>query len=237
MNPEKKTKSQKAGLVLPFSLFQQKFEENACEESVTNEGAVYMTAVIEYIMAEVLELAGNACRDSRRLRIAPRDVQKAVREDEELNKLLGGLVVDVTTSSLPPKKKVEPPVDPKAPVVKVPTKAKAPAKVPVKSSTKKQAAKAPVKAPKAPVKAKAVKKLEIYFLFDAGQFANSDDAAHELGYAFHGAYISRKAALEAFATFMIESGNLMDKDASKFAKGNVENLLEQYGWKILNSEL
>ena len=56
-------------------------------------GPVYLTAVIEYMAAEVLELAGNAARDNKKSRIIPRHITLAVRNDEELNKFLGGVTV------------------------------------------------------------------------------------------------------------------------------------------------
>ena len=87
------SRSAKAGLQFPVGRIARYLKRNGYAQRVGAGAPVYLAAVLEYLAAEVLELAGNAARDNKRSRIVPRHIQLAVRNDEELNKLLGGITI------------------------------------------------------------------------------------------------------------------------------------------------
>lgn len=62
-------------------------------DRVSAGAPIFLAAVLEYLTTEVMELAGNAARDNMKTRIHPRHVLLAVRNDEELNKLLCGVAI------------------------------------------------------------------------------------------------------------------------------------------------
>ena len=89
------SRSAKAGLQFPVGRLSRYLRRGGYAKRVGAGAPVYLAAVLEYLCAEILELAGNAARDTKKTRIIPRHIQLAVRNDEELNKLLG----DVTISA------------------------------------------------------------------------------------------------------------------------------------------
>ncbi|KAL7401830.1 hypothetical protein ABVT39_005167 [Epinephelus coioides] len=88
-----KTRSSRAGLQFPVGRVHRLLRKGNYAERVGAGAPVYLAAVLEYLTAEILGLARNAARDNKKTRIIPRHLQLAVRNDEELNKLLGGVTI------------------------------------------------------------------------------------------------------------------------------------------------
>ncbi|THH28587.1 hypothetical protein EUX98_g5593 [Antrodiella citrinella] len=87
------SRSAKAGLQFPVGRVHRLLKKGNYAQRVGAGAPVYLAAVLEYLAAEILELAGNAARDNKKQRIVPRHLQLAIRNDEELNKLLGDVVI------------------------------------------------------------------------------------------------------------------------------------------------
>lgn len=89
----KTSKSVKAGLQFPVGRIARFMKKGRYAQRMGSGAPIYMAAVLEYLAAEVLELAGNAARDNKKNRINPRHVLLAVRNDDELGKLLQGVTI------------------------------------------------------------------------------------------------------------------------------------------------
>ncbi|KAF7311675.1 Histone H2A [Mycena kentingensis (nom. inval.)] len=87
------SRSSKAGLQFPVGRIHRLLKKGNYAQRVGAGAPVYLAAVLEYLAAEILELAGNAARDNKKHRIVPRHLQLAIRNDEELGKLLGSVVI------------------------------------------------------------------------------------------------------------------------------------------------
>merc|ERR1711957_893434 len=101
------SRSSRAGLQFPVGRIARYLKHGKYAERVGAGAPVYLAA-------EVLELAGNAAKDNKKTRIIPRHIQLAVRNDEELNKLManttianGGVLPNINQHLLPSKGKAD----------------------------------------------------------------------------------------------------------------------------------
>jgi histone H2A len=87
--------SKKAGLIFPVGRIGSLLRKGRYAARVSSSAAVYLAAVLEYTVAEILELSAKAVlQRGKSKRITPRALTLAVRHDADL----GTLLKDVTLS-------------------------------------------------------------------------------------------------------------------------------------------
>lgn len=114
----RKSKSLASGLIFPVGRVHRQLKEGRYAQRISEFASIYLTAVLEYVAAEILELSGTAAKEEKLKRINPRHVMLAVRNDQEFEGLLrkvtipqsGSVSMDWQTKSLkeiyPSRKKV-----------------------------------------------------------------------------------------------------------------------------------
>ena len=91
--PQKKasvSKSQKAGLTFPIARINRHLKSQSGMKRIGGTSPVYMTAVVEYVVAEIMEIAGNIVKEAKRKTMTPDDIARAVRLDGDLAKMFAG---------------------------------------------------------------------------------------------------------------------------------------------------
>merc|ERR1719263_873245 len=108
------TKSTRSGLTFPVGRLTRILKEGGYAKRVSVGAGIFLTAVLEYLTAEIVELAGNACRDNKRKTINPRHLTLAIRNDEELSHMFnnivipgGGVIPNVHSILIPSKKNIK----------------------------------------------------------------------------------------------------------------------------------
>ncbi|CAJ0930512.1 unnamed protein product, partial [Mesorhabditis belari] len=86
-----RTRSQRAGLVFPVTRVQKALKKKI-GRSVSGPAALYGAAIIEYLAAEILDLAASVAKDNKTKRVTPRHLVLAIRSDDELDQLCQGTI-------------------------------------------------------------------------------------------------------------------------------------------------
>ncbi|KAL5082482.1 hypothetical protein RYX36_010903 [Vicia faba] len=81
--PRKKsvTRPVKVGLQFPVRRIGRFLKKGKYTQHVGTNASVYLAAVLEYLAAEVLELARNVARDNKKNNISPRHLLLVIRND------------------------------------------------------------------------------------------------------------------------------------------------------------
>ncbi|KAK0425112.1 hypothetical protein QR680_009038 [Steinernema hermaphroditum] len=85
------THANRAGLLFPVGRIRRHLKSGNVAQRVGVGSAIFTAAVLEYMMAEVTELAGNLATAERKHRITPRQIMTAIRSDHELNNMFHGV--------------------------------------------------------------------------------------------------------------------------------------------------
>lgn len=106
-----KSRSSRAGLFYPVHKFENIIRNNGAQR-VSGTAGVCLTAALEYISTEILELSGNSAIDNKRT-VRARDLMQSIKYDDDLNRLFkdinmeiigGGVPVNIHASLIPKKK-------------------------------------------------------------------------------------------------------------------------------------
>jgi len=88
-NSDKKpeSRSARAHITFPVSRVDRLLRDGRYAPRVESTAPVYLAAVLEYLVFEILELAHNICSQNKKTRITPQHINWAVANDLELNQL------------------------------------------------------------------------------------------------------------------------------------------------------
>ena len=82
----------RAGLLFSVPRVTKLMRRDRLALTVGTRPAVVMSAVMEYVASEILELAGNVCQEAHKKQLRPRHIMLAIANDEELSKVVSGAI-------------------------------------------------------------------------------------------------------------------------------------------------
>ena len=87
------SKSSRADLEMPVGRIGRHLRRGCYFKRYSDASAVYIAAVLEFLVGEVLDLAGTVCKVEGRKRIVPTNIFKGIQEDDGLVDLFSNIVI------------------------------------------------------------------------------------------------------------------------------------------------
>jgi histone H2A len=83
-----KSKNKKANIFFPIDRIIRQLKKEHPEKRISDLSGVFMSAVLEYLTSEILDLSGSVAQEENKKLISPHHILVAIKEDPELVKLL-----------------------------------------------------------------------------------------------------------------------------------------------------
>ena len=77
--------SARAHTLFPVGRLNRLVKHGRYSERVSSSAGVFLAGMLEYLTAEILEVAGNVCHQGKKKTIAPKHLNLGVRGDQELS--------------------------------------------------------------------------------------------------------------------------------------------------------
>ena len=97
---KQQSRSARAGLSFPVGRIARMLKQGRYSERVGMGAPVYLAAVLEYLVAEILEVSVMVVRQNKKARIVPRYIFLGLKEDDEFKKLFAQTII--TNSGVKP---------------------------------------------------------------------------------------------------------------------------------------
>lgn len=94
------SRSSRAGLSFPVGRIARMLKQGRYSQRVGVGAPVYLAAVLEYLVAEILEVSCMVVKQNKKSRIVPRYIFLGLKEDEEFNRLFQNTII--TNSGVKP---------------------------------------------------------------------------------------------------------------------------------------
>ena len=87
------TMGKRTDLMFPVGKVQRLLRRDRSNVRIGRGAGIVLTAAMEYLTSEILELAGSLAEEAGQKRIRPRHIALALAQDEELSRMLGSSVI------------------------------------------------------------------------------------------------------------------------------------------------